>query len=382
MAAHLVIDNYPGFIAPMLPFIAAEISIPLAKAMLVISIANLTSYLSQPVFGFFADKLTKRFFIFWGILIGSIFIPAMGFARNFVELALIIVIGEIGVGFFHPQATGLVPVFSENENSAKKNIAWFLSLGTVGYGTGALISTKLYDLFGAHSLMFTAVFGTLFAFTMFPFVPKISSKKTEEKPKVSVLRCIKDIFSHKIIKILIEASILKSLIVSSFSMILPFYWKQIGCSASTIGTLSFVFLAASTAGMILSPYIEKKIGTKPLYYLSFLSVLPLALIFMFTQKYSPVPGYVCFALIGFAAFLTVPVNVTVSQKLLPEYKNLISGVVGGFSWGIIGVILPILGMFAQKFGILHALVAITCIPFLFGHRIKLLPEDLTAEIKE
>ena len=67
--AHFIIDCYPGFIAPMLPFITAKVGVEMAAAMTIISIANVSSYLLQPIFGYFADRCQKRFFIFWGIII-------------------------------------------------------------------------------------------------------------------------------------------------------------------------------------------------------------------------------------------------------------------------------------------------------------------------
>ena len=53
--AHFVADNYPGFIAPILPFLSAKIGIEMTVATFIISLANIFSHFLQPVFGFFAD---------------------------------------------------------------------------------------------------------------------------------------------------------------------------------------------------------------------------------------------------------------------------------------------------------------------------------------
>ena len=42
--SHLIIDCYPGFIAPMLPFITAKIGVEMSAAMIIISVANISSY--------------------------------------------------------------------------------------------------------------------------------------------------------------------------------------------------------------------------------------------------------------------------------------------------------------------------------------------------
>ena len=349
--SHFIIDCYPGFIAPMLPFITAKIGIEMAAAMTIISIANVSSYLLQPVFGYFADRCQKRFFIFWGIIIASIFIPMMGLAKSYLALTLAIVIGEIGVGFYHPQSTSFVPLFCKNSEQSKLNMGIFLSMGSFAYGVGALIATRLYDMFDETVLIYTSVVGILTAFSMFFFVPKVSCDSSVKKHKTPLGEVLRDIFSNSLERILIYSSIVKSIIVSSFTMIMPFYWKSIGFNATKIGIIGCVFLATSTAGMILSPKIEKYIGSRNIYI-----------------------AILLYGAIGFLIFTVQPINVVMSQKLLPQHTSMISGVVGGFTWGVVGVMLPVLGFFADKVGILQALIAISCIPLIFCYWVKEIPK--------
>ena len=63
-----------------------------------------------------------------------------------------------------------------------------------------------------------------------------------------------------------------------------------------------------------------------------------------------------------------------SQKLLPQYKSMISGVVGGFTWGVVGASLPVIGFFAQKIGILQAMIVISCIPLIFCYWVREIPK--------
>ena len=73
--AHLVCDTYSGFMNPLMPFIALKLGLSLGVASAVISISHLFSSMMQPVFGFIADKLKHRFFMVWGLILSSIFIP-------------------------------------------------------------------------------------------------------------------------------------------------------------------------------------------------------------------------------------------------------------------------------------------------------------------
>ena len=65
-AAHFVNDIYTGFLNPIMPFIAAKLGFTMALATILIAITQICSNMFQPIFGFFADNILKRFFIFWG----------------------------------------------------------------------------------------------------------------------------------------------------------------------------------------------------------------------------------------------------------------------------------------------------------------------------
>ena len=205
--SHFIIDCYPGFIAPLLPFIASKVGITMKDAMAIISIANISSYLLQPIFGYFSDKCRKRFFVFWGIIIASVFLPMMGLAESFLALTFAIVLGEIGVGFFHPQATSFVPKFCKNTEESTWNTGIFLSMGSIGYGVGALAATNIYEFFGEQAIMYTSIVGVLTALAMFGCVPKVScDEEDEHKERISLMTSMRAIFSLRLERILIAAS--------------------------------------------------------------------------------------------------------------------------------------------------------------------------------
>ena len=64
-SAHFTNDIYTGMLNPIMPFIAAKLGITMAIATIVLSLSHICASLLQPIFGFFADNLQKRAFIFW-----------------------------------------------------------------------------------------------------------------------------------------------------------------------------------------------------------------------------------------------------------------------------------------------------------------------------
>ncbi len=369
-AGHFITDAYSGFVNPIMPFIAANIGISMTIATLLISISNLTSSFSQPFFGYISDKWQRRFFIFWGMIMASVFISFLGIAHNIYTLIICLFLGHIGVAFFHPQATSFVSNYSNSSNSKEMSI--FIAFGTFGYALGPAISSGISSIWGMNRLPFACFLGVIFAFCLLKLIPRITEMKIE-KPKINILQALKKIFSNKPVAILVIASIVKSFVVSSFNIILPFYWKSINFPIEKIGIILFAFMLAGALGVVTSPVIEKFLGVKKVFYLSLIPVTILGIIFWLTGG-KGVTGLISFILIGYVSFLAVPVNMSLAQKLMPDFKSMISGFIGGFSWGVIGLILPFISHLSEIFGIINLLLVITFIPFAFSFFIKYLPE--------
>ena len=368
---HGMADSYSGFINPILPFIVANIGSTLAMATCAMSASQLFSSMMQPVFGFIADKWRKRFFIFWGIIMASVFLSLSGLVHNIWQLALCLILGGVGVGFYHPQATGFVVRYS-GKNLAK-NMSIFIAAGTIGYSIGPIISSTITQFFGITKMPFAATWGIIFALLVFLCVPKISDHPATQNT-TSFKTALWDIFKNKTVRILIMVSALKSLVTSSFSVLLPFYWKELGYSAFQIGIAVFLFLTVGALGTYLSSKYEKLIGYKNVFYTSLIAPFILTVIFVSLLKLAPVLSFILFILTGFVTMLSVSINMVMAQKTMPRYKSMISGFIGGFSWGVVGVLLPLIGFIAQNIGIIKVLVIISFIPVVLSYFVKYLPE--------
>ncbi len=368
---HGMVDSYAGFINPILPFIAAKLGISLAVAACAYSISHLFSSLIQPVFGFFADKLHKRFFIFWGTLMCSFFLSLTGLVHSYLQLVLCLIIGGIGTSFYHPQATGFVVRYS-GKNLAK-NMSLFIAAGAIGNSLGPVISSSITQFFGLEKLAFASVWGVIFALMVFVCVPKINVINFE-KNQDSFVTTIKEIFKNETVRVLIMISVLKSLVVASFSILLPFYWKDMGYNPLQIGIAVFLFLTVGALGTYLSTKFEKIIGYKKVFYISMGVPFILTMIFVLLMHLSPVLSFVLFILTGFVTMLSVSINMVMAQKTMPQYKSMISGFIGGFGWGVVGVSLPLIGLGAQHFGIVPTLVVISFVPLMLSYFVKYLPD--------
>ena len=367
--AHLACDVYGGFLNPIMPFIAAKLGFSMAVATVIISISHICSSMMQPVFGFFADNILKRFFIFWGVIFASVFIPLTPSAPNIPILLICMILGSLGGSFFHPQAMGFINYFSKTNCSV--NMGIFMSMGSLGFALGPLFAALITQVLGLEMLSYTSIFGVTLALTMFFCVPKLS--KLEKKPvHKEFFKSFKEILGCKQMNYLMLIAMMKSLITNSSCILLPFLWKSMEYSPFYIGFALFLFVFAGAVGSFLSSRVEKILGSKPVIYFSMWATFPMMLLFGATYKEHPVFSLLIFFIIGFTTMLAQPIVVVWAQRTLPEYKSIVAGFINGFCWGIVALCMSVLGAVAQKFGIMNVLVLLSIVPAISSYFVKFL----------
>lgn len=364
---HLICDLYGGFLNPIMPFIASKLGFSMAVATVLIAITQICSNMMQPIFGFFADNILKRFFIFWGLILASIFIPLAPSSQNIGLLICCMILGCLGGSFFHPQAMGFINFFSGKNCS--NNMGFFISMGSLGFALGPLLAAYIAQTAGLNKIFYTSFLGISLALLMFIFVPKLSSNETKPKQK-TFLKSFKIILSNSQMILLMLIAMMKSLVTNSSCVLLPFLWKDLGHSPFYIGFALFLFVAAGALGSFLSPRLEKFMGTKPIIYFSMYGTFPVMIGFAYTYKTMPDLSLFLFALTGFITMLAQPVVLVLSQKILPEYKSVVSGLVNGFCWGTVALVLTGLGAVAEIFGIINILILLSAVPILVSFAVK------------
>jgi MFS transporter len=369
--AHLFADVYSGFLNPIMPFIAAKLGFSMAVATIIISISHICSSMLQPIFGFFADNILKRFFIFWGVILASLFIPLTPAAPNVFILLIFMILGSLGGSFFHPQAMGFINYFSGKDCSNTMGI--FMSMGSLGFAFGPLMATWITQFLGLDVVSYTSLFGLALAFMMFIFVPKLSRIEKQPEHKNFIIS-FKEILGCRQMNYLMLVAMMKSLITSSSCILLPFLWKSMGYSPIYIGFALFLFVFAGALGSFLSPKAERIFGSKPVVYFSMWATFPMMLIFGLIYKTQPVLSILVFFIIGFTTMLAQPVTMVWAQRTLPKYKSIVAGFINGFCVGTVALCMSVLGAVAQKFGIMNVLIILSTVPAMASYFVKFLKE--------
>jgi len=362
---HFMVDLYASALIPLYPFLTSKLGIKLSTISLIIACGHLFSSMMQPLFGFFADRMRHRTFMVWGLVMGAVFIPLTVAVDNIWLVALFLLLGMCGNALFHPQVTSLVNTFNFNNPNLSKYMGAFMGLGTIGYALGPVMSSSLVEHFGPYSLSYVTILGVSTALILYFQVPKIPAAAVV-KVKENFFNIMKEILKKKTYLSLVWIAIVKSGMSISFGTFVPFILKDRGFSLGQIGIIVTLFFILSGISMMTSSGIEKKIGAENIIRLSFWTVLPLVLLFIFTIDKFPLLAVIIFILTGYFIFLSVSVTIIAAQNLMKEHKGVISGVMQGFSWGIGALSLAPLGYIGEAVGVDKILVVMAGLAFLTG----------------
>lgn len=351
---HFNIDLYAALMTPLFPLITAKLNITLAMIGTIIAIGHLASSILQPFFGYIADKLKHRIFMVWGLVLSAIFIPVSIKAPNALIFSLCLFTGMIGNAFFHPQVSALIRDFNKNNPNMSSVMGIFLGLGTIGYAIGPYLSTSIVENFGENKFLLLSLLGLFGAIFMYFFVPKMPDKDCYIK--TNFFSIMKEILKNKFCIFCLIVSVVKSALSISFGTYIPFLLEKYGFNLSLIGLIVTLFFIVGGIGTIFSSKFEKLIGTKGVIILSFASILPLTLLFLYLININEILAVLIFILIGFFIPLSVGIILHQAQKAMPQYTGVISGVIQGFSWGLGALFLSPLGLIGQHCGIKLVLI--------------------------
>ena len=361
---HFNIDLYAAILVPLYPFLTQKLGIDLAVISFIIAVGHLLSSMMQPIFGFISDKLRHRTFMVWGIVLAAICTPFTIKADTVFTFTLLLLAGMLGNAFFHPQVTALIKDFNKSNPNMSGAMGVFLGLGTIGYAIGPYISTCIVQFKGENGLLSMVIPGILSCIFLYFFVPKMPPKECYVNGNFFFV--IKEIMKNKTCMFLMFVSVIKSAVSISFGTYIPFLLQNNGFSLASTGLIVTLFFISGGCATMFSSKIEKYINANGVVVLSFLSILPLTLLFLFLIDKTKYIATGLFILTGFFILLSVGIILVHAQKSMPEYTGVVSGVMQGFSWGLGALFLAPLGVIGKYFGIEAILILMSSIAFAVG----------------
>lgn len=376
---HLVTDLQAGALPIVLPQLRELFSLTYAQMGLVVLTQNITSSVIQPVFGYITDKRSlPNLLPFCATLAGAGF-AAVGWVSSYELLLLTVIIIGVASATYHPQSSKTVNFLSDNSSKAK-NMGIFSLGGKAGMAVGSMMMTLLLSLEGGLSNTVYFLLPGIFTFMiMMHYMPEYKRVNIEHAEKISISGSKQDAakISHFGLILLLIFIFLRATINTGLSTYLPVFFMQFRGSEPLFASLLVtVFLWGGVAGTYIGAVMSDKIGARAVIFASMLlSIVPIWAIDKVNSEYAIVAAV---ALAGFFNIASSATTIVVAQSMLPNNVGMAAGLTIGFSVGLGGIGVTILGILADAFNlpfVIEVLVWLSVFATLITMKIPI-PENL------
>ena len=357
---HLVIDIYQGALPATLPFLKEKLSLSYTMTGFILMMANFTSSVLQPLFGFYSDKKTKAVLLPIGLLSAGIGFSLLSISSNYIVVLFLVVISGLGIAAYHPEGYKTAHFFTGDKSVTGMSI--FSVGGNLGFSLGPLFAIYIIKYLGFSSLPVIVVPSLLCTAIILSYkttiaIPRAAHAENQKDVSKTSLSAYVSLF------VVIMIVVMRSWTQMGLLTYIPFYYiNHLKGDPLFAGNLVFVYLACGAAGTLIGAPFADKWGHKRFLRLSmFLATITLPMIFIpFVQK-----TYLIFFVLGLQGMLlisTFSVTIVMAQKLLPNKLGVASGLMTGFAIGTGGIGVTLLGLVADNFGVPVALESIMIRP--------------------
>ncbi len=348
MSGHFSVDLYVGLLPVLYPLLTARFTLDLKTVGLVSLAYSGMASISQPFFGWIADRYGTRF-IGLALVWTAVMFSTIGFAPSFPVLLMLAAAAGIGSGCYHPLgALNANAVIPEKQRNVAMSV--YVTGGTMGVALGPIIGAVIFTLFGIHGTVVMFFPGIFSAIWLLFEMRKIAVRRPAPvKPGTVVARAPIPIGPMLAI-IGVMAS--RSWTVIGIEAFIPTWYKSLGYGATFYGPLATTVVVASALGTIGSGTLADRYGRRAVIVGALILTVPV--IILFAQFTGPI-GFLTGALVGFLAASTGPLMLVMAQQLMAGRAGMASGLILGlgFVTGAIGV--PVMGALADAFGIAAAM---------------------------
>jgi MFS transporter, FSR family, fosmidomycin resistance protein len=366
---HLVIDMNQGALPALLPFLKAKFALSYAAAGAIILVANLTSSVIQPAFGYLADHTARRWLLPWSLVLASTGIGLAGLAPSYGVLLGLVVVSGLGIAAYHPEGYKAANQVAGARKAT--GLSFFSVGGNLGLALGPPVITALvtgFSLAGTLGMLGPGVVAALLVATVLPALGPAASRAAAGRAASDTARDMPGAMTLLIVVVMTRSWVQLGLVAY-----VPFlYVDLLRADPRVVGPLLFTFLAAGAVGTLVGGPIADRWGARRYVTVSMFLATPAIAGFLLTAG-SPL-ATVCLIAAGFVLVSSFTVTVALGQAYLPRRLGMAAGLIVGLAIGTGGVGVALLGLIADHYGLWATLTLIATMPLVGFVAALLLPE--------
>lgn len=362
--SHLVNDAMQSLLLALYPLLKATFALTYLQIGLISLAYQSTASVPQPWLGHYNDKNPTPVLLCLALSLEIAGLLTLATAAEYAFVLVAAVLIGLASSVFHPVASPLVRDLSGGRQGLAQSI--FQIGGNAGAAFGPLLAALLILPHGLKSLSWLclpAVIAFVFCFRLANRhgVHRASTAGGPGRPGPQEPAAPRRILVRAL-AILLVLMFSKYIYLTGIGTYYTFYLiHRFGMTTWASQMYLFAFLFAIAAGTLIGGPIVDRVGEKPVICASILGVAPFTLALPYATL-----GWTCALslVIGLILASAFPAILVYAHELLPRRVGLISGLFFGIAFGLGGLGATLLGVAADRFGIVAAFKVCSYLPLL------------------
>jgi MFS transporter, FSR family, fosmidomycin resistance protein len=344
----------------LVALLAVSLGLTNAQVGIALLLYNVGNALSQPLFGWLADRIGARLLVIGGLGWMIIFYAIASLAGEWPAL-IALTVASLGSGAFHP--TGTMVASRTSITYRSRITALFFMAGQIGLFLGPVLAGMMLDAYGRPGYILLPVLALTAIASSWRWLIDAPKKQKVEAKAVTVKKTPVSYPPHFwrrviVLSLIILASSTASIAIITFT---PILFTEQGYDQSLIGWLSGLIMLGSAVGGVVGGTLGDRFAGKWIILLGLIgSVLPYYFFVL-----ASVPWQAGFLLLaGFFGGMPHTILVIMVQSLLPKQQAMASGLALGFMFfsGALGSYF--VGLIADRIGLATTLQGLALLPLI------------------
>lgn len=351
-------------------YLKDALGLSLAQIGLLLGAYQMTSSLTQPIFGYLSDRYGGRWFAVGGLIWLAILQGLVGFMPTFESAVVISTLAGLGSAAFHPQGASGANIAAGEQKSA--GIAMFMLGGNGGFAVGPILAAVVLGWMGIRGTAVLGLIGLLIAPFLY-FLTGRAQKQGNVKKQASWKIELNPMFTTTAVVALILVMSLRAMSQQSFSSFTPQFFVDIaGFTKAQASALSSLMLFVLAFGTLVGGVLADRIGGVKVMAVSMLVSAPLMAAMFLLGDWR---AFWIAPFLGFASGAAWPPMLVMAQSLFPKNAGVGSGVALGFVFAMGGIGLQITGWLAEphRLGLLTSMLILSVVPLITAVLVMWLP---------
>ena len=340
LISHVFIDAAGSIINPLLKRLGAHHTASDFVMGIVAAVLWASVSFSQILFGYLYDRFRMDWLMPLSVVLIGICLGLVGLTDSLALLILLVIVGGLSSGAFHPSSTAMAGSLSPTRRPLA--IAVLVCAGALGVAAGPWFISRVVDAQGLTAtawLLLAVIPVAVVALLAFGAYRKLPHSTPTPRPPGT--RLWKGIFSRSIITLFCVASFRSFAVVvcgTGMSFLIAEKTHDPSQALRNTGTaLALLGLAMGFGGLLSGLFVRRE-SEKPGIIISLVLAAPLLIIFPLLSG----PALLLTLVLGGAIMAsTIPLVTATGQRLLPHSSAIASSLFMGLAWGTSGIAAPL-----------------------------------------